>query len=349
MNAPVPRLTNTASRAGGPKPNSAADWSPVTIVSGTGPRAVPMFPYRRRLGTQRGSACAGMPKSRKSSSSQSASSRLNSDVREALAGSTTSSVSRVSRAIKKLPSGPIASRCWASASRTSLFNLELADWDDALLRLFGIPAQALPRCVPRRRRYGNIGTARGPVQLTLVTGDQSAALFGFGPPARDAVFVSLGTGAFIQQPIDARPAPSRLLTSLAFDDGRARCYTLEGTVNGAGSALAWACASFNTTEQEVVVSLPAWLSQERSPLLLINAVAGLGSPHWCATLRPQFIGDGDAAAKLVAVIESIVFLIQTNLDAMNEVTRRPVHALIVSGGLARLDGLCQRLADLSGM
>src|SRR3569832_1278355 len=90
----------------------------------------------------------------------------------------------------------------------------------------------------------------------------------------------------------ARPAPSRLLTSLAYDDGRARSYTLEGTVNGAGSALAWACASINTTEQEAETRLPAWLSQVRLPLLFINAVAGLGCPHWCALLWSFFFGVG---------------------------------------------------------
>lgn len=237
----------------------------------------------------------------------------------------------------------------ANASRTSLFNLETADWDEELLHYFGIPAHALPRCVSSRHRYGHIETAAAPVPLTVVTGDQSAALFGFGPPSHDDTFINLGSGAFIQRPLNTRPNPSRLLTSLAYDNGHTRHYTLQGTVNGAGSALAWACAELNISEQEAVTHLPEWLAAESSPPLFINTVAGLGSPYWCSTLRPRFIGGGDSAAKLVAVIESIVFLIQTNLEMMSKVTQRPLHELIVSGGLARFDGLCQRLADVSSI
>lgn len=60
------------------------------------------------------------------------------------------------------------------------------------------------------------------------------------------------------------------------------------------------------------------------------------------------MGDGNTAAKLTAVIESIVFLLQVNLELMTETAGKPAQTLIVSGGLARLDGLCQRLADLGG-
>lgn len=237
----------------------------------------------------------------------------------------------------------------ANASRTLLFNLETADWDDELIRRFGLPAQVLPRCVPSRHRYGHIDTPHGAVPLTVVTGDQPAALFGFGPPARGDTFVNLGTGAFIQRVLGAPPTPSRLLTGLAYDDGHRRLYTLEGTVNGAGSALAWACAELAFPEREAVSALAEWLSRVTSPPLFINAVAGLGSPYWHATLRPRFIGEGDAAAKLVAVIESIVFLLQTNIEAMSAVTQPSRRALIVTGGLSRLDGLCQSLADVSGV
>jgi glycerol kinase len=52
--------------------------------------------------------------------------------------------------------------------------------------------------------------------------------------------------------------------------------------------------------------------------------------------------------KAVAVVESIVFLLQVNIERMQELGSPP-QQLQVSGGLARLDGLCQRLADLSGL
>lgn len=236
----------------------------------------------------------------------------------------------------------------ANASRTSLFNLDTADWDPELLSLFGIPAAVLPHCVNSRHDFGRIKTMHGLIPLTVITGDQSAALFGFGEPLTDAAYINLGTGAFVQRPMAIRSPPSRLLCSLAYDDGVARRFALEGTVNGAGSALAWACAHLDTSEAEAVASLPQWLSQELSPPLFINGVSGLGSPYWRAMLTSRFVGEGSAAAKLVSVIESIVFLIQDNLAEMNRITGQSMRHIIVSGGLSRLDGLCQRLANLSG-
>lgn len=237
----------------------------------------------------------------------------------------------------------------ANASRTSLFDLDSADWDGELLHLFGIPAAVLPRCVPTRYDYGRLATSRGEVPLTVVTGDQAAALFGFGPPLPATVLINLGTGAFVQRPVNTQPPPSRLLTSLAYHDGVTRHYVLEGTVNGAGSALAWACAEFGLHEQEVIAQLPEWLAHETAPPLFMNGVAGLGSPYWCPALTPHFVGDGTAAARCVAVIESIVFLIYANLEMMDVLAAGAAEALVVSGGLARLDGLCQRLADLAGV
>lgn len=237
----------------------------------------------------------------------------------------------------------------ANASRTLLFNLATADWDPELLDLFGIPTAALPACVPSRHRFGHIAVGRRRIPLTIVTGDQSAALFGFGPIDTDTILINLGTGAFIQRPIATRPAPTRLLTSLAYADPTTRVYVLEGTVNGAGSALTWAAAQLQVSDAEMTAGLPDWLTQESSPPLFINGVAGLGSPYWRPELVSYFVGDGGSAAKLVAVVESIVFLLQVNLELMAEIAVKPAETVIVSGGLARLDGLCQRLADLCGV
>ncbi|MGB5306134.1 MAG: FGGY-family carbohydrate kinase, partial [Gammaproteobacteria bacterium] len=55
-----------------------------------------------------------------------------------------------------------------------------------------------------------------------------------------------------------------------------------------------------------------------------------------------------APAAMVAVIESVVFLIQANVDLMCA-ANPGVDRIQVTGGLANLDGLCQRLADLSGL
>ena len=53
-------------------------------------------------------------------------------------------------------------------------------------------------------------------------------------------------------------------------------------------------------------------------------------------------------ARLVAVVESVVFLARVNLDAM-AAAGYPAKRLVVTGGLSRLDGFCGRLSSLTGL
>jgi glycerol kinase len=94
--------------------------------------------------------------------------------------------------------------------------------------------------------------------------------------------------------------------------------------------------------------LSNWCVTEPNPPLFLNGVSGLGSPWWQSGFESRFIGEGGLAAQAVAVVESIVFLLLENLRSMDEVMSAPA-SLVVSGGLSRVDGFCQRLADLSGL
>ena len=62
----------------------------------------------------------------------------------------------------------------------------------------------------------------------------------------------------------------------------------------------------------------------------------------------KFIGEAEPGKKLVAVIESIVFLLQVNVQELRN-NKIEINCVVVSGGLSVLDGLCQRIADLSGI
>jgi len=55
--------------------------------------------------------------------------------------------------------------------------------------------------------------------------------------------------------------------------------------------------------------------------------------------------EGAAEKKIVAVAESILFLIYVNLQILQE-QYAPLKRIIVTGGLSNSDGLCQKLANL---
>ncbi len=233
----------------------------------------------------------------------------------------------------------------AIAARTLLFDLETHDWDARLLNLFGIPRALLPRCAPSRFDFGRIPVAGKNIPLAIVTGDQSAALFAFGPPQSSLVYINVGTGAFIQYPcvghLERDPA---LLTSVVLDDRGTSTYVIEATINGAGSALQWIQQQLELADLEA--SLAGWLDRPGEPPLFLNGISGLAAPFWIANFSSQFIGGGEPWQQVVAVAESIVFLLQVNLERFRQLAQTLQH-IVISGGVAQIDGLCQRLADIS--
>ncbi len=232
----------------------------------------------------------------------------------------------------------------ANAARTQLWNIDARDWDPMLLDLFGLPHELLPQCCPIEHDYGLLqGSA---IPLLAVNGDQNAAVFGLGSPAKGTAIVNLGTGAFVLLPTGAiRLRHPRLLIGLASSDILFGDYTIEGTVNGGAAAIKWAADTWQI--RNVSGQLETWLEEVADPPIFLNSIGGLGSPYWQPGPEPAIIGQGGPWEKVVAVAESILFLLQVNIEEM-EACGQQINEIRVSGGLANFDGLCQRLADLTG-
>ena len=235
----------------------------------------------------------------------------------------------------------------ANATRTQLIDLRNLDWDEELLKLFEVPRAPLPRIVANRHEYGHLQTAPA-VMLHQVTGDQSAALYAYGELQPDTAYINLGTGAFLSRPSGEVPRLGRrLLTSIIQHQAGRTEFVLEGTVNGAGAALEW----FAETNRlpDLFQQLPAWLLEvTRHDTLFLNGVSGLGSPFWVAEFASRFVGPADIRSRAVAVAESIIFLLQSNLDELLKLASPP-EQIQLTGGLAHWDGLARRLASLTGL
>ncbi|MGE5095585.1 MAG: FGGY family carbohydrate kinase [Betaproteobacteria bacterium] len=233
------------------------------------------------------------------------------------------------------------------AARTQLWNLGARDWDAALLDLFGLPAGHLPRSTRTVGDWGTFVVGEAAIPMKAVNGDQSAAVFAFGWPEDDSAYVNIGTSAFVQRVTPQGGHVPRQLTGIILDDGARTLYTVEGNVNGAGAGLEWFAKRFGIASMEA--ALPAWLAQPAQDVpLFLNGIAGLGGPFWKAGFDSRFVGEGDTAKKAVALVESIAFLLQANVDHMAAHVA-PMKRLRVSGGLSRIEGLCRRLASLAGV
>jgi glycerol kinase len=252
----------------------------------------------------------------------------------------------------------------ANASRTLLFDPALLDWSRPLLEAFGIPATILPRCVGTIHEFGTLdvnGDRSAP--LRAVSGDQSAAAFAFGPLESTTAYVNVGTGAFVQRAVTegSMPTPHGLLKSVLFgrtNDPAGALYCHEGTVNGAHAALEWLGGRLTIDLKRTLASLSTALADAPLPLLFMNGVGGLASPYWLPDFPVEFVATESGAPapqsnpasdvqQVGAVVESIAFLIAVNVRAMQRTA--PLRRLLITGGLASCDYLCEALAAVTGL
>lgn len=232
------------------------------------------------------------------------------------------------------------------AQRSLLWSRADLAWDPWLLESFGIPLAVLPELVPSHARHGHLrGDASAP-PLDLLIGDQNCLAWLDGHPDPDTLYINLGTGAFVLRPLHTLIDDARFQCSL-LDEHQGGRWALEGSVHGAASALNWL-----QREHGVDLAPHSWGKLRRSfetPPLFLNRIDGLGSPWWQAGSQPCFVAINDAAATspqalLLAVLESMAFLIRANVDAMAE-RLPPPRRIVVCGGLSQSGTLCALIAD----
>ena len=234
----------------------------------------------------------------------------------------------------------------SNAQRMQLMDIGSLNWSRQLADRFELPLEGLPECRPVISDYGRLVDYDIPV--TAVCGDQNAAWHSNSADAQGCALINIGSGAFVLAAHPAGDDVPELLNSVSVSDSQGADWLLEGTVNGAGNALQWLAEQYNI--DDLPEQLPEWLAQISNPPLFLNSVGGLGSPWWRQLPTPLFVPDDatlSKAERAVAVVESIVFLLQCNLERMMRHTT--IECLRVSGGLSQLDDLCQKLANLSGL
>ena len=268
---------------------------------------------------------------------------------------------RQAQATGRLCAGPLASLLLArliegkpcvvdeaNASRTQLWSPTDRRWSLRLLELFGVPEAILPRLVPTEDGFGTLRIATRSVPVRVCTGDQAAVPFASGQLDTQAAYVNLGTGAFVLRPMTRALLAPPLLTSVLRSDRQQVNFVLEGTVNGAGSALDWFEREEGLPAARMLAGLERAGACEPDAPFFLNGVSGLGSPFWAPQFESRYVGDAQPNERFRAVVESIVFLLRANLDELALHAGRPAR-IIASGGLAGSDFLMRALASVTGL
>lgn len=239
-----------------------------------------------------------------------------------------------------------------NASRTSLYALKAADWDEELLRLFNVPRSVLPQIVDSAGRYGDtdpsiLGRA---IPICGAAGDQQAAALGQACLHPGEVKSTYGTGAFLLVNTGDTPVTSenRLLATTAWRLNGQSAFALEGSILSAGATVQWLRDGLGMIARSSEIEALAQSADPECGVYLVPAFSGLGAPHWDPDARGLICGlsRGCGRAEIArAALDSTVYQTQDLLTAVAN-DGVDVRTLKVDGGMAVNDALMQRLADI---
>ena len=242
----------------------------------------------------------------------------------------------------------------SNASRTMLVNLKTCDWDDDLLKLFGIPRSLLPTVRDSSEVYGDCTLWGAAIPIAGIAGDQQAALFGQACTKPGMVKNTYGTGCFMLMNTGPKPIASKnnLLTTVAWRIGGRTEYALEGSIFIAGAVVQWLRDGLGLIKTSAEVEALAASVADNSGVYLVPAFAGLGAPHWDQYARGLLAGvtRGTTSAHLArAALEGIAYQVHDILHAMESDSGITLKELRVDGGACANNLLMQFQADLLGV
>lgn len=251
-----------------------------------------------------------------------------------------------------------------NAARTQLYDIHLRTWSEELCNIFGVRQDILPQVKAMMDDYGHL--IQDNIPLKLVCGDQNAAYFSLRSNCqyweideKEAIFVNIGSGAFVIADFWERQSNPQLLQSLMYSDAQKVQYALEGTVNGAGVLLDQLCEKWcresNRYADDFYAAIDYWLTSNKGVFkdlpVFINTEGGLGSPFWKSGLESVWVNEEgleelSLIERTICVIESIAFLIAINIEIIQE-DIPDARAIVCGGGVSRVSGLCQCISDIT--
>ena len=260
--------------------------------------------------------------------------------------------------IWNLTGGRVHASDVSNASRTMLLNLRTLDWDQELLRLFGVPRAMLPQVRDSAGDFGHTTLFGKAIPILGVAGDQQAASIGQACFAPGDVKSTYGTGCFMLVNSGGKITPSknRLLATALYRRGAMKQYAIEGSIFIAGAVVQWLRDAMEVIPSAPAIEALARRAKTVEGLYFVPAFTGLGAPYWKPEARGAIVGltrDAGKAEIARAALDAVCYQTRDLVEAVAEDLKRAGLArltrLKVDGGMVNDDWFCQRLADLTGL
>ena len=255
-----------------------------------------------------------------------------------------------------LTGGKVHATDYSNASRTMLYDIGALQWDDDILREFGIPKSMLPQVLPSSGVFGKTtaDVLGAPLPVAGVAGDQQSALFGQTCFDAGDAKNTYGTGCFMLMNTGDRRVPSRngLLTPIAWGVGGKVTYALEGSVFTAGAAIQWLRDEMGLLAHAADSEAMAKSVPDANGCYVVPAFTGLGAPYWDPYARGAVLGLTRGVNRnhvVRATLESLAYQTADVLDAMKKDAGIALNALRVDGGASANDFLMQFQSDVIGV
>jgi glycerol kinase len=257
--------------------------------------------------------------------------------------------------IYRLTGGKLHITDYTNASRTLLFNINTLDWDDEVLKEFGVPRSMLPEVRPSSEKYGETDPSifGRSIPIAGIAGDQQAATFGQACFQVGTAKQTYGTGSFMLMNIGEKPNLSKngLLTTIAWGIGGEVTYALEGSIFVTGAAVQWLRDELKFFSSAAESEALASSVKSTGGVYVVPAFVGLGAPYWDAYARGTIIGltRGAGRAEITrATLEAVAYQTRDVLEAMQSDSGLELKELRVDGGMVANDFLMQFQADILG-
>lgn len=252
-----------------------------------------------------------------------------------------------------LSGGKVHKIDYSNASRTMLFNIKEAKWDEEILAELNIPKAMLPEACPSSGIFGYTVPELfgGEIPMAGAAGDQQAALFGqacFKPGEAKNTY---GTGCFTLMNIgtNIKYSNNGLVTTIAWGlDGKIE-YALEGSVFVAGAAIQWLRDEIRLVEESPDSEYFATKVKDTNGCYVVPAFTGLGAPYWDQYARGCIVGLTRGVNRnhiIRATVESLAYQSADLLFAMEKDSGLKLDALKVDGGACKNNFMMQFQADI---
>lgn len=254
----------------------------------------------------------------------------------------------------KLTNGERHQTDYSNASRTQLFNINTLEWDEDLLKIFGLDKNCMAEVTDSDGDFGMTdfdGWLDRKIPICGVLGDSHGALFGQGCLDTGMIKATYGTGSSIMMNTGENPvfSDAGIVTSLAWKIGGKVNYVLEGNINYTGAVITWLKDDVKLIASPGETESLARAAKRNDKTYLVPAFSGLGAPYWDSHASACIVGMTRSTGRneiVKAALDCIVYQITDIVEAMRLSSGITISGLRVDGGPTRNKYLMQFQSDM---